>query len=100
MRDVTNVSTQAGNRSNSLEQLASLPRNKRDKDAGPSQAAAVETPGADRVELSEAARNHEDQPVRNELVSRVRTEIASDAYLTDEKIDATIEKLLSALNGD
>ena len=55
----------------------------------------------DAVELSDAAREQLEQnepaTIRTELVERVRAEIAAGEYLTDEKINATIDKLHEAL---
>jgi anti-sigma28 factor (negative regulator of flagellin synthesis) len=52
---------------------------------------------ADAVELSEAARRQIEQgeatTIRSELVERVRAEIAAGEYLTDEKIDAVVDRL-------
>ncbi len=50
---------------------------------------------ADRLELSEAALRHaaDDRPIRSELVQRVRDEIASGEYLTDEKLEAALNGL-------
>jgi len=51
----------------------------------------------DAVELSEAARQElersDSAPIRTELVARVREEIASGQYLTDDKLDAVVERL-------
>ena len=61
-------------------------------------------PGAERIdagdalELSAAARKQIEQPdsqgIRTELVERVRSEIAAGTYLTDDKIDAVIDRLM------
>jgi len=55
----------------------------------------------DAVELSSAARqqlNQEKPPlVRQGLVERVRSEIASGTYLTNDKIDAVVNRMHSKL---
>lgn len=52
---------------------------------------------ADAVELSELARarmaRDEAGPIRHDLVERIRAEIAAGTYLTDDKIDAVVERL-------
>ncbi len=58
--------------------------------------------GEDRVELSAAARGHAERaerPPRPDVVERVRNEILADAYLTDEKLDLTVERLYRVLFG-
>lgn len=59
--------------------------------------------GADVVELSETARRqletHADPPVREHLVARIRAEIAAGTYLTDDKIEKTVERLHRELFG-
>ncbi len=75
--------------------------------AGPSAATGstkardlAERPG-DRVEVSEHARLldrlRQLPEVRTELIERFRQEIAAGTYLTPEKIDAAIERLLQDL---
>lgn len=53
--------------------------------------------GEDQVELSSAARilGGQDQPagIREDLVARIREEIASGSYETDDKLDATLTRL-------
>lgn len=52
----------------------------------------------DAVELSATARQQIERPesteIRKELVERVRAEIAADTYLTDDKIDAVVNRLM------
>ena len=52
---------------------------------------------SDAVELSEVAREQISRsgstPIRRELVEQVRAEIAAGKYLTDEKIDAVVNRL-------
>lgn len=68
-----------------------------------SETEAPRAPGrsADRLELSEKARLlaslRQPQPVRIDLVERLRAEIASDSYETPEKIEAATEALLADL---
>ncbi len=48
------------------------------------------------VDFSDAARsqlNREEQPVRADLVNRVRAEIASGKYDSDEKLDIVVDRL-------
>ena len=54
--------------------------------------------GSDRVELSGSARilaKIGENPIRQELVDRVRAEIDAGTYDTDAKLDAALEELLS-----
>lgn len=51
---------------------------------------------SDRLELSEAALENIQSGsggVRTELVERLRGEIAAGTYLTDEKLDAVVDRL-------
>lgn len=72
------------------------PRVSRDSGNSP-----VATRGTDRVEFSSAAqllsRLHELPDVRQELIDRVRAEIASGQYETPDKIDAALDGLLEDL---
>lgn len=57
--------------------------------------------GADRVEVSALARslsraNHE--PVRQDLVDRVRDQIERGEYITPERIDGAIDNLLGEID--
>jgi anti-sigma28 factor (negative regulator of flagellin synthesis) len=56
---------------------------------------------ADRVELSDAARAHlageRSEPIRQGMVNRVRAEIGAGTYLSDEKLDVAVDRLLDAL---
>jgi anti-sigma28 factor (negative regulator of flagellin synthesis) len=56
---------------------------------------------SDAVELSDTARQQIERgggvPVRAELVERVRAEIAAGTYLTDDKLDAAVNRLREAL---
>ncbi len=57
----------------------------------------------DRIELSEAARNFEDQRsgrIREALVERVRGQIADGTYLSPEKINSAIDRLIANFLGD
>ncbi len=53
----------------------------------------------DAVELSPAARerleNSGQETIREDLVERVRAEIAAGTYLTDDKINAVVDRLLA-----
>ena len=54
-------------------------------------------PDHDVVELSEAAQQRidagSDKPIREQLVARIRAEIAAGTYLTPDKIEKTVERL-------
>src|SRR5262245_41833681 len=55
---------------------------------------AIALYGGDCVELSNVAESQMvGEPYRAELVARVRAEIADGTYLTDEKLDAVVERL-------
>lgn len=58
----------------------------------------------DRLELSDAARARSGGPAavnaRPELVQRIRAEIASDAYLTEDKLDIAVQRMLGDLLDD
>lgn len=48
--------------------------------------------------LAEAAEGRAaDAPIRNELVARIRSEIADGSYETPEKIDAALDRLLDEI---
>ena len=57
----------------------------------------------DQVDLSESARALNDltnrSDIRADLVARVRAEIASGGYVTDDKIDAAVDALSAELEG-
>ena len=65
------------------------------------QVAATQTRKTDSVELSNAARYlakiAELPDIREELVDRVKAEIAAGTYETEEKLDATIDALADDL---
>jgi len=56
---------------------------------------------ADRVEISQEGRElSEARPATEsspEKIARIRQQIAADAYLTDEKLAVTVDRLLAAL---
>ena len=56
---------------------------------------------ADQLDISPAAeaaaQAAESEPVRQDLVARVRSEIASGTYETPEKLDAAVDRLLDEL---
>ena len=56
--------------------------------------------GADRVEVSSIARelSRMQDPVRQDLIDRVRSEIESGTYETEARIDGAIDRLLSDLD--
>ncbi len=67
----------------------------------------VETPRrtreADSVSLSNAARSAskaESPEVRGELTARVRAELEAGTYVTPEKLDAAVERLVDAILRD
>lgn len=55
------------------------------------------TDRTDQVELSETAREQigrpESAPIRTKLVEQVRAQIAAGTYLTDDKLDAAVNRL-------
>jgi len=55
----------------------------------------------DAVELSAAAREQlerdESAPIRAKLVEQVRAEIAAGAYLTDDKLEAAVDRMHAEL---
>ena len=56
---------------------------------------------ADSVSLSPearaAARAGENEPVRTELVNRVRQELDARTYMTSEKLDAAVDRLIDEI---
>ena len=80
------------------------PQSRRTKDSAPVDQVPARSRELDQVDLSETARraggagNVGDIGVRTELVERVRREIAEDRYLSDEKLDATVERLMRVLD--
>jgi len=58
--------------------------------------------GADRVEVSSLARSlsrlNQDEPVRQDLIDRVRTEIEAGRYETPDKVAAAVERLRRELD--
>lgn len=54
---------------------------------------------ADEIELSSAAQSQADAPL-DEHVARVRAEIQSGDYLTDDKIDVVVDRLMDELLGE
>ncbi|MFQ5805032.1 MAG: flagellar biosynthesis anti-sigma factor FlgM [Phycisphaerae bacterium] len=73
---------------------------RRSEEARPAQEHPART-DTDAVELSEAAQEqierYESGLVRTELVERVRAQIAAGAYLTDDKLDAVVNRLHEAM---
>jgi len=65
---------------------------------------AASAKASDTVEISLAARLamkvRELPDVRQDVVQRVKTEIADGTYETPERIDATVERLMNELTGE
>lgn len=67
-------------------------------DATRSAAEARNAVPSDAVELSPAAqRQLQDAPVRSDLIAQVREQIANGTYLTEDKLNATIDRLAKVL---
>ena len=66
--------------------------------------APTPAPAGDVVEISTAARLaakiHDLPEIRQELVQRVKEEIAAGTYETEERIEGTITRLMDELFGD
>lgn len=57
----------------------------------------------DQVDLSDAAQrllDSEEAPIRGALVSHVRAQIEAGDYLSDEKLDVVVDRLLHALRSE
>ena len=87
-----------------ISPLSAGPRTRAENDRpARTEAEAPRRPGrsADRLELSEKARllarMRGPQPVRIDLVERIRAEIAEDNYETPEKVIAAADALLADL---
>jgi anti-sigma28 factor (negative regulator of flagellin synthesis) len=80
---------------------AGLPRPLREGETRPGDRAETRSAprGADRVEVSSLARElaRAQEPVRQELIDRVRAEIEAGTYESPEKLDAAVRKLLGEL---
>ena len=65
----------------------------------PTNGAAVRAQGRDQVELSQTARLlsriHEMPDIRQDVVDRVRSQIAEGHYDTPEKLDAALEQMIN-----
>lgn len=65
------------------------------------QAAPCEPAASDALDLSiradETTATNDSQAAREERVMRIRAEIAGGTYLTDDKLDAVVERLHTAL---
>ncbi|MCC6359685.1 MAG: flagellar biosynthesis anti-sigma factor FlgM [Phycisphaerales bacterium] len=57
---------------------------------------------ADEVHLSDLARAHveSEAPIREDLVRRIRQEIADGSYMTDAKLDAVVDRLHREMFGE
>ncbi|MDQ7013138.1 MAG: flagellar biosynthesis anti-sigma factor FlgM [Planctomycetota bacterium] len=55
--------------------------------------------GADRVEVSSLARelSQQQEPVRQDLIDRVRAEIDSGSFETDRRVDGAIDRIMEDL---
>jgi hypothetical protein len=53
----------------------------------------------DRVEISESARESGEPKIREQLVQRIRQEIANNRYLTYDKITVAVKRLHAVLTG-
>lgn len=69
--------------------------------AGPQRESAPQASNhadADTVEVSQAAQEAADEPIlTQDIVSRVRAEIEAGTYLTEDKLNATIDRLAEVL---
>lgn len=68
----------------------------------PGAARAKNAVARDSVELSRAAQSEvdgADQPLRDELVRRVRAEIEAGTYQSEEKLEVVVERLHRELRG-
>jgi hypothetical protein len=54
----------------------------------------------DGVTLSPAALRYDDDPAMDAKIAEIRKQIANDEYLTDEKIDAVVNRLHKALSAE
>ncbi|MHC4995864.1 MAG: flagellar biosynthesis anti-sigma factor FlgM [Planctomycetota bacterium] len=62
---------------------------------------AASSPKADSVEVSQTAHllgKLQDLPIDSQHIDKIRQQIEDGTYLSDDKIDAAIEALLSDLN--
>ena len=59
---------------------------------------------ADSVELSDAAANYDPQTAAEaamqKRIATIRTQIAADTYLTDDKLNAVVDRLFEELSGN
>ena len=80
-----------------------VPRPHLDRAARPGQDAQARPAGrgADRVEVSSLARSlsrlNQEEPVRQDLIDRVRAEIEAGRYDTPDKVAAAVDNLLRDL---
>jgi anti-sigma28 factor (negative regulator of flagellin synthesis) len=78
--------------------LAKPGPNRRESAHQAREAAAASATTRDTVEVSAETRRRVDEPVRTELVERIREQLAQGAYLTPEKLDVAVERLQRALS--
>lgn len=80
----------------------SRPRLDSERESRPGQRAEARPPrrGPDRVEVSSLARElaAQQDPVRQDLIDRVRAEIEAGTYETAERLDGAVDRLLSELD--
>ncbi len=66
-------------------------------------ASAPAVPAGDQVELSAAARDagstSGDELRMQQRIAEIRRQIASDSYVTDDKLDAVVDRLVKELLG-
>ncbi len=94
MQDVSSVANRAAGAPAQMEYARS------DSAERPRASSVQESPG-DRVELSEAAANYDPEAEAarelDERINVIKIQIAADAYITPDKIDAAVERLYAAL---
>ncbi|MBU0640684.1 MAG: flagellar biosynthesis anti-sigma factor FlgM [Planctomycetes bacterium] len=93
MYDVVTVTSRAASQPALFERLTQQPAERR--------SALPDSVERDEVELSQAAREYEPEqpaaPIRTDLVERIREDIAGGRYLTPDKLDIALERLLGEL---
>lgn len=96
MNEIATISDRAAGRPAAFERVSCQPGARRGS-------AQAEKRASDRVELSEAASNHDAEvEAARELEQRIRdirARIADGTYLTPDKLDAVVEQLYSEIVG-